>query len=412
MSALRGSGVAVVVLPALLAGVWRVLPSLEDLSFFSVDHSQQQLQRALNPRSVDDKGNAVDPHAFLKALRADPGQMAAVRAKRPDWAKIVDTDPLDVEAFQAMMRTNYRGSRLQTLLAPDGAAKDVTTFRDDPIVTSWAKEDLSGYPEAQRILEKGTDTELQQMLRAMKSGVMPPSAPLSPEPPAPETPYDLMGEVMGNIAVQTDAGEIKDLYVLQPKVTEDETARVPPHMVCDACKGIAHQSVVALSAAHAGGELCDTSQKGKLLSTHCETLAGLSLETLETLCYNKTLWENSYGISAGRKGINLLIGPGIPAKTESFEGDEDVLMQRQHMHDIGIRLLDMCSVTLLGGEFGDEDLIKAARAHGEDIDGAAKAVERLVCDGPGQPCGEPKAEQPAPKKKKQKKKRKASAQEA
>ena len=46
----------------------------------------------------------------------------------------------------------------------------------------------------------------------------------------------------------------------------------------------------------------------------------LTLEAIDELCKNTTLWTYSYGISSGKKGVNLLTGDGISKSDDSLDG--------------------------------------------------------------------------------------------
>ena len=102
----------------------------------------------------------------------------------------------------------------------------------------------------------------------------------------------------------------------------------------------------------------------------------MTLEAIETLCTNTTLWTYSYGISSGKRGINLLSGDGISKSPDSLEGalpsrvellhslcqaeametcvgvagSMDVMAQTQHNSETGSKLSSMCSSVLIGGE--------------------------------------------------------------
>ena len=48
-----------------------------------------------------------------------------------------------------------------------------------------------------------------------------------PPPPPPATPFDEMGQVISTMGIQTDEGEFKELFMMQPEVTTELAVALP-----------------------------------------------------------------------------------------------------------------------------------------------------------------------------------------
>jgi len=371
-------GAFLFVVLAILGGVlmkestWDVLKALvPDLD------AMEQASRP-PPISFAEDGTVSDPYAMRARMLQDVEKMKLIRENQPDLAKILDgheDGSFDTEAFQNFARDEKRRRDLHEKAKDalkrseeDGSALDPDAFiemgrQDADFMKRLKKEDARIHK-----IYKTRDTEgLQESLREQFMSEM--RAKMPPPPPPPSTPYDDVGQVGMSFRILTDEGEEKDLYTLQADPTDDEKAFLALHMRCPACHAIAHQTEAALNKALAA------QKKDDILSL-------LALETLQEMCGNQSLWTSGYGVQPTKRGENMLFGDGIPEDKDSFEGNQEVMLQTAHSSETGTRLKHYCEHLLLGADTNMEpEDIAAAVSSGTDLKSA-------LCFAEGQPCAD------------------------
>lgn len=321
---------------------------------------------------LDPEGPVAHLEIMRQRMLADPKHMGFLEEKRPEWYALVQGNvdgSFDTEGFRQMLRDERLHARkaFAYKLQDDGSAVNVTAFREQALADpKWMEAMKQQDVNTFYTFKDGKDEDVQGVLRMWKVAHEQPPPP----PPPPATPFDEMGQVISTMGIQTDEGEFKELFMMQPEVTEDERWRLPPHMRCDACHAIAHQGALAIQAALA-----------KTNPDHLQ-VSLLTLEAIDELCKNTTLWTYSYGISSGKKGVNLLTGDGISKSDDSLDGNLEVMAQTQHNGETGSKLSGMCASVLSGGDT-EEEAIAIALTEAED---PVATLRELVCEQPGQDC--------------------------
>ena len=176
----------------------RVITGFEDgtydrKKFVSIMKENYQASQHQEGVKQNDDGSAVDPAAFLRALKAAPG--------RP-WLKHV--------------KKNYRDV-YDKIMPGGGAESDL--------------EALQGFLRYEKSQREGQGDQG--------------GAPA--QPPPPPTPYDNVGDVQMSMRILTDEGEEKDLFQLMPKQSEEEKWTFPSYMQCAACEAVAFQAAKAVA---------------------------------------------------------------------------------------------------------------------------------------------------------------------
>ena len=278
-------------------------------------------------------GSTDDVKGLRRSMRADKGFMDSLRENDAGWARIVAggaDGSFDEEAFQERLRKNFgeyekaQAFKLNEDGSPVDPAKYLAAARKEK---KWLKM-IKTLPEEDQKAILGGDTEkLSEMLRHAKrkqNGETMPEPP--PPPPNPVTPYDDVGDVGMSFRILTDEGEEKDLYSLAPKQSDEEKHILPPHLKCQACQASAHQGALAMA------EALRTRYKEDLVSV-------TALDAMTSLCDNAGKWTADYGLQPGKKGVNLLQGPGITARRdEAMEGNQELMLQTAHSNDLGRQL--------------------------------------------------------------------------
>ncbi|KAL1530786.1 hypothetical protein AB1Y20_001682 [Prymnesium parvum] len=331
---------------------------------------------ATDTLALDGSGAAVDPHAFARRLRANEAGMGRMREERPELARLLEAEPLDVERFQALLRQDKQiwQTAQDLALAEDGSARDPARFieavRKNASHMAMLKKD---HAEVWQIFRSGDVERLQEMLRDNQRQKELRDGP--PPPPPPPTPYDAVGQVAMSMRILTESGEERDLYMLTAEQTDDEKVMVPLHMRCDACQAVAYQGALAVQHAF-------LSHGGRGLSSV------MALDAVQELCDNVSLWTTKYGVVPTKTGTNALTGDGIQEKVEdSLSQDEHVMMQTRHSNEWGRKMANMCSRFLLSADVDEDELFAAVRsAMPIEEHQAASVLKPLLCDLEGQPC--------------------------
>lgn len=311
----------------------------------------------------NDDGSAKHPELFQRYVAGNETILKSMSKEHPDWVEIIRKG--NVEEFQTVMRAE-REEQIQRKESVDNMREENKAKRAKKVA---------------KCMKKGHTLEECEL-----------KTPASAEP------------------------QIRRMKMMGPHVTEDDqynrqAPEVPMHMRCDACQAVAHQGATALAKA-----LAERKKDDKV--------SLLTIETLETTCYNMSMWMYDYGYSPGSDGINALVGPGVsvskewwaaartpsrhrrPARRRAAAGprpscpphacratryDEDgdlVVPNTQHSDGIGRRMGTACSALLLGVS-PDEDEIASLvlGSMGQAGDEAPPVLLRkLICDGADQPC--------------------------
>jgi len=248
-------------------------------------------------------------------------------------------------------------------LNPDGTAKDPHVFRMALQKDTWYMNMLKkDFPKWYYAVMSNDDELLDDFLIQMyeaRNG-------------RPGEQYESKGMLQGLFEVKYDDGTIGDMAMLNPTWTEEEanhTKPLPKHMHCDACRAIAYQSNRYGRKALKGLEI--PKRQAKLI------------ETIQSVCGNKTMWAHDYGVQAGKSGINLLVGPGIEKKKDSYEGMKEVNVQTMHSGLWGARLEQKCGEWYQKSGIRGPELVVALSGNGKE---GLPTFNKLLCDRFGGPC--------------------------
>jgi hypothetical protein len=276
-----------------------------------------------------DDGSAVYPELMRDIMRENRTILKEISKEHPEWIEIIEGD--DIEAFQKMLRQDA----------------DELKSKRQALEEARAEKEAKTAKKIRRCLQKGKK---------------------SPE------------ECEAIAAKEAAKGQpqLHRMKMMGPHPTEDDqynrqAPEVPTHMRCDACQAVVYQGSKAVAAALASRKRDDK-------------VSIVTIEALETLCYNMTLWMYEYGYAPGPNGENLFIGAGVHTSEHWDEEGDLVVPQTSHSDGIGRRLSSACAAVLLGASAPDEDEIANIAIDYQDADGAAAALRAIACEQPGQPC--------------------------
>lgn len=330
--ALAGSAVCFGVLA--MAGPL-IMPMVLDVKTQEIVNS---LISGSDPLERTEDGSARWPHMFRDWLRRNETLLKGLGDEHPEWPDIVKSD--DVEKFQDMMRN----------------AKQETEQRRQAVESAKMEKDEKINKKLESCLRKGKKSPQQC-------------------------------EQAADQARMKNNPNIRRMKMMGPTPTEDDAynqqaPEVPAHMRCDACQAVVWQGAVAVAAALAARKRDDK-------------VSILTIEALETTCHNTSLWMYEYGYAPGKAGVNLFVGPGVagrekndPLHWEENNGDT-VVPQTQHSDGIGRRLSSACLAVLLGESPDEEEIAGAVLEAGVEPEAtaqAARALRKMACEKPGQPC--------------------------
>lgn len=310
---------------ALAASGLMALTAVPELSGYVPDYLR--IDSLTDTMSRRQDGSAYHPEAFRDVMRENTTHLKKVFKEHPDWIDIVMGDSL--EGLQQVLRDEKR-ERESMRASVAGMRADNEAERARKL-EKCRRKNAGGPPE---YCERKVARKADPVLKRMKM--------MGPEP----TKDDAYNQV-------------------QPEV--------PMHMRCDACQAIVHQGALALSKAFAERKRDDK-------------VTLLTIETLEVMCSNHSMWIYDYGYAATPSGVNSLIGAGVATSEHWTDEDGDVVVpQTMHSDGIGKRMQSACLGVLLGVA-PDEEEIATAVLDAADTAAAATALRDLACSGPDQPC--------------------------
>jgi len=355
---------------------------------------------------INSDGTATHPREMMKWILSQQPVVQGMEQKDPELLKIVRA--ADVDGFQERMKELNKGRAMNP---ETGEAMHPEMYMAAMKMEAQHFSLKSKDPDLWKVIKGKGDIEgVQKLLRERHERAMMEKARAS-MPPPPATPYDDMGQVDMSFRLRKDDGTEVDMFSLRPKdKAEENNAKImPPHMVCAACAAFTYQASLALPEAYAMNNKRPKRARsvGGMAATEGsfrKALSQVTNEALEEMCDNSTLFSHEYAIEPGKKGTNILSGPGISAHEDSFKGDESVMLQSMHNQQIGRIMTTSCYEHLLGSE-DDEEIgptAEKAIADGADL---GVALRELLCT---KRCllYDMNQEEAKPKKKKKKKKKK------
>ena len=172
--------------------------------------------------------------------------------------------------------------------------------------------------------------------------------------------------------IQTPEGEEKDLYQVHATETDEEKWHMPSVMHCAACQAVAHQAATRVGAALDGRYATD------LVGT-------VTLEALQDLCADSSVWVNEYGYMPTGSGYNTFNGTGI-THPEGTVFPEDIMLTSQHGGKSGEKLANVCKALILGADAIEEDEFASMYLEASGVEDAVVRYRAALCEGPSQPC--------------------------
>lgn len=265
-------------------------------------------------------------------------------------------------------------------LQPDGQASDPRVYRlASRRDKAWMKQLKKGCKRCWELIKSDDDKDIPELQKMLIKW-------FEARNGHPGEEYDDIGELGGLWEVKYDDGTIGEMAMLKPRLTDWErnfSKGFPSHMHCRACNAISYQT------AHQIREALNKGDFGKRQQ--------IMIDTIRTMCNNVSGWAGDYGIQAGKSGVNLLVGPGIPLSKDNYnEKDRKVNVETQHAKGWGLRFHWMCTRIIGMSNIQGPELVDILiKNKGEEgLPTVVKEFHKLLCMKEGFPCYKP------PKKKK------------